>query len=84
MRDSGRKYKLTGKGHPPLKMIVAKYHETSKAKMRVELNTHSKFHGSTKTVRRELHKPKIHKRAATSKPFASEGNPQVCKRKEEK
>jgi hypothetical protein len=46
-----------------------------------ELSIHLEDPVSTKTVRRELHKSKIHGRAATAKPLITKSNAQMCKRR---
>jgi hypothetical protein len=44
-----------------------------------EFNIHFEDHVSTKTVRRGLHKRKIHGRAAIAKPLITERNAQMRK-----
>jgi hypothetical protein len=53
---------------------------TAAAKVTAQLNTRPEDPDSTKTVRRELHKPNVHDRAAVAKFLITENNVKRQKR----
>jgi len=53
---------------------VSKHYRTTAAKVTTELSTYLEDPVSTKTVRRDLHKPNIHVIAEIAKPLLTESN----------
>ena len=65
--NSGRKPKLSERDRRTMKWAVSKKHRITAAKVRAELNIHLEGHVSTKTTRREIHRPNNHGRVAIAK-----------------
>jgi transposase len=74
-KNSGRKSTLTERDRRTLRRVASKNHRTNAA----QLNIHSEDPVPTKTVRYELHKYKIHDRAAIAQPRITEINTQMRK-----
>jgi transposase len=72
--NSGRKTILSDRDRRALKLIVAAKKQTTAMKITSELNSGLQNPVSSKTVRRELHKMKIHGRAAIAKPLVTAVN----------
>ena len=79
-RNSDRKPKLCERDRRTLKRIMFKNQRTAATKVKAELNIHREDSVSTKTVRRELPRSKIHSRAAIAKPLIIEDNDKRRKR----
>jgi hypothetical protein len=78
-RNSGRKSTMTGRDRRIFRRTVAKNHRTTAAQATAEVNVHLEDPISTKTVRREQHKSKIHCWAAAAKPLITKSNAQMRK-----
>ena len=79
-RNSGRKQKLSERYRRTSKRTLSRNRTTTRAKVTAELNIHLEDSVSTKTPRRELHKPNIHGKAVIVKPLISENNAKRRKR----
>ncbi|XP_076035993.1 uncharacterized protein LOC143021956 [Oratosquilla oratoria] len=79
-RNRGRNPKLSDRDRRTLKIIVARQHKTTATKMTAELNTHLRNPVSIKTVRREIHKVNIHRKATIVKPLITDTNAKLRKK----
>ena len=68
-QNCGRKRKLSDRNRRTLTRIVKKDHKNRAPKITAELNDHFGNRVSSKTVRRELHKARIHEMTAIRKPY---------------
>ena len=73
-RNSGRNPKHSEGDGRTLDRIVSKNHRTTSPKVTAELSIHLEDPVSTKTVRRYLHKPNMHRTAAIARILITENS----------